>query len=152
MPIARKIPDQAIQLIKHFEGCSLRAYQDPVGVWTIGYGHTGSQAYPGNMISHGLAEELLQRDIDRAALEVETWLPGVPLTDNQFGALVSFMFNLGRKKLTPSTIQKMLLARDYEAAAQQFVRWVYGKQNGQYVVLPGLERRRKAEQTLFLAP
>lgn len=152
MAIPRKISGQAVELIKHFEGCSLKAYLDPVGIWTIGYGHTGSYARPGAVITQALADELLYRDIDKASLEVEAWVYDVPLTDNQFGALTSFMFNIGRKKLTPSTIQKLLIARDYDGAAKQFTRWVYGRQNGKYVVLPGLERRRKAEQSLFLAP
>jgi lysozyme len=141
-----RINQRGLDLIKSFEGLSLRAYRDPVGIWTIGYGHTGPEVGPGDVITTAQAETLLRNDLTRFENGVRS-LVKVPLTSNQFSALVSFAFNVGTGALTQSTLLTRLNQRDYQGAANEFSRWVYG--GGQ--VLPGLVRRREAEKQLFLA-
>jgi lysozyme len=132
-----------IELIKKFEGCVLKAYKCPAGVWTIGYGHT-SGVKEGQIITETQAEDYLRQDIEKFELTVNN-LVNVPLNQNQFDALVSFCYNLGAGNLKSSTLLKLLNKRDYIGAAEQFDRWVYagGKK------LSGLVKRRSAEKELF---
>ncbi|OQS37343.1 lysozyme [Chromobacterium haemolyticum] len=141
------ISANGIKLIQQFEGLRLKAYQDAVGVWTIGYGHTGPNVTPGLVITQAQADALLARDLSRFETGV-TRLVQVPLNQNQFDALVSFSYNLGLGSLQNSTLLRLLNQRDYAGAAAQFPRW--NKAGGK--VLPGLTRRRAAEQALFLQP
>ncbi|MGR2682942.1 lysozyme [Chromobacterium haemolyticum] len=141
------ISANGIKLIQQFEGLRLKAYQDAVGVWTIGYGHTGPDVTPGLVITQAQADALLARDLSRFETGV-TRLVQVPLHQNQFDALVSFSYNLGLGSLQNSTLLRLLNQRDYAGAAAQFPRW--NKAGGK--VLPGLTRRRAAEQALFLQP
>ncbi|AXE34815.1 lysozyme [Chromobacterium phragmitis] len=136
-----------LNLIKQFEGLRLIAYQDAVGIWTIGYGHTGPDVAPGKTITQLQADQLLQNDLARFESGVSN-LVKVPLNANQFSALVSFSYNLGLGNLQNSTLLRLLNQRDYAGAAGQFPRW--DKAGGR--VLPGLSRRRLAEQALFQAP
>jgi lysozyme len=136
-----------IELIKHFEGLYLKAYKCPAGVWTIGYGHTGlthqdGTVKAGRKITNAEAKELLIHDINKFAPSVEK-LVKVPLKQQEFDALVSFHFNTG--SLGRSTLLKKLNQMDKGGAALEFLRWTRG--GGK--VLPGLVRRRKAEQYLF---
>ncbi|MBN3006243.1 lysozyme [Chromobacterium alkanivorans] len=141
------ISANGVKLIQQFEGLRLKAYQDAVGVWTIGYGHTGPDVTPGLVITQAQADALLARDLSRFEAGV-TRLVQVPLNQNQFDALVSFSYNLGLGSLQNSTLLRLLNQRDYAGAAAQFPRW--NKAGGK--VLPGLTRRRAAEQALFLKP
>lgn len=143
-----KIGTAGLDLIKSFEGLRLKAYRDSVGVWTIGWGHT-STARPGMQITEEHAEELLRADLADAERAVTRQIT-VPLTQNQFDALVSFTFNLGSGALSKSTLRRLLNAEDYKGAADQFPRWNKGRVNGALVVLKGLTRRRVAERKLFL--
>ena len=131
-------------MLKSFEGLRLRAYQDSVGVWTIGYGTT-SGVRPGQVITEAQAEAFLKRDLDRFEAAVED-LVTVPLNDDQFSALVSFVYNVGEGALASSTLLRLLNRRDYQGAAEQFLRW--NKAGG--AELAGLTRRRRAERALFL--
>jgi lysozyme len=133
-----------IELIKRWEGCRTNAYQCPAGVWTIGYGHTGT-AKRGMMISHEQAEGLLKKDLSRFESAVIE-LVKVPLVQNQFDALVSFTYNVGVTAFKRSTLLVRLNARQPYAAAKQFRRWVTA--NGKE--LPGLVKRREEEEALFL--
>lgn len=142
----RKINEAGLDLIKEFEGCKLNAYNDIVGVLTIGYGHTGSDVCDDLEITQADAEELLKHDLERFEEGVEKLCKTVTLSDNQFAALVCFSFNLGLGNLKGSTLYKMILAKDYRNAAEQFKRW--NKADGKEV--PGLTRRREAEKQLFL--
>jgi GH24 family phage-related lysozyme (muramidase) len=142
--MSRQINQAGLDLIKRFEGCKLRAYRDPVGVVTIGYGHTRT-ARLGQSITNQQAEALLRQDIAEFEDAVES-LIDVPLTDNQFAALVSLAFNIGAGALRRSTLRQKLNAGDYSGAAREFLRWDKG--GGR--VLKGLSRRRYAEMTLFL--
>lgn len=142
--------DKGISLIKQFEGCKLTAYQDSVGVWTIGYGWT--QSVDGKLIRAGMtikqetAERLLKTGLVSYESDVSR-LVKVGLTQGQFDALVSFTYNLGARSLSTSTLLRKLNAGDYAGAADEFLRW--NKAGGK--VLNGLIRRREAERALFLS-
>lgn len=140
-----RINQEGLELIKNFEGLELKAYQDVVGVWTIGYGSTGDHVKPGLKITEKEAEELLMQDLERFEDGVSR-IVDVDLNSNQFSALVSFTFNLGVGALEKSTLLRKLNSGDYKGAANEFERWVFagGKK------LAGLKRRRKAEKALFL--
>ena len=135
----------ATTLIKEFEGCKLKAYKCPAGIWTIGYGHTGNDVYEGKTITQQEAEVILENDLKRFVDGVDK-LVTVQLTRNQLGALVSFAFNVGLGNFRSSTLLKILNQGRYADAAEQFLRW--DKAGGK--VLPGLTKRRHAERTLFL--
>ncbi len=128
-----------LQLIESFEGLRLTAYQDSVGVWTIGYGHTRGVAH-GQIITQQQAEAFLQQDLAVAEGAVNGL--GLTLTDNQFAALVSFTFNLGGGNLNK------LLKNGLAAVPDRILLFDHagGKQ------LAGLTRRRQAERALYLTP
>ena len=134
---------KAYDIIQEFEGCRLDAYQDSVGVWTIGYGHTKT-AKKGMRIDRREANRLLLEDVAHHAKGVDSLLK-VDVNQNQFDALVSFAFNLGVGALGKSTLLRKLNNGDTAGAAAEFDRWVYagGKK------LNGLVRRRDAERKLF---
>ena len=136
-----------IAMIQRFEGLSLTAYQDVVGVWTIGYGHTGHDVQPGMSISQAQAQSLLQTDLAYFEGGVGG-LVKVPLNQYEFDALVSFSYNLGLGNLQSSTLLRVLNTGNYASAAMQFPNWnlAGGK------VQTGLVARRAAEQQLFLTP
>ncbi|QEL55519.1 lysozyme [Chromobacterium paludis] len=133
-----------VNMIKQFEGLKLAAYQDSVGVWTIGYGHTGPDVKPGLTISNDQAEQLLRQDLVRFEQGVGN-LVKTPINQNQFDALISFSYNLGLGNLQSSTLLRLLNQGDYQGAARQFPLW--DKAGGKAVL--GLLSRRQAEQALF---
>ena len=141
-----EISQNGIDLIKQFEGCRLTAYKCPAGVWTIGYGHTGTDVQRGKTISQKEAERLLRGDLVVHMNNVLK-LVKVPLKQNQFDALVSFEFNVGFYKFKNSTLLKLVNQKKFKEASEQFKAWKYagGK------VLMGLVKRRKAEEELFLS-
>ena len=141
-----KISKVGLDLIKSFEGCSLKAYKCPAGVWTIGYGHTGG-VKPGQTITHAQAVVMLQTDLGSYEMTVNKNVK-VPINQNQFDALVSFTYNCGCNALRTSVLLKLLNKGDYTGAANQFDLWV----NGGGKRLSGLVRRRAAEKELFLEP
>ncbi|ELP5719736.1 lysozyme [Enterobacter asburiae] len=145
-----QISDKGIALIKQFEGCKLTAYQDSVGVWTIGYGWTkpvdGKPIRAGMTIKQETAERLLKTGLVSYESDVFR-LVKVSLTQGQFDAMVSFTYNLGARSLSTSTLLRKLNAGDYAGAADEFLRW--NKAGGK--VLNGLTRRREAERALFLS-
>ena len=144
-----KISKNGLAIIKEFEGLRLKAYDDGVGVWTIGYGTTrypsATKVKRGDNITEEQAEAYLLHDVSRFENAVNR-LVKVPLTQNQFDALVSFTYNLGEGSFGASTLLRKLNARDYSGAATEFLRW--NKAGGK--VMAGLTRRRKAEHDLFL--
>lgn len=141
-----RINNKGLELIKKYEGCRLLAYKCPAGVWTIGYGHTAG-VKSGMAITKADAERLLLQDLKRFEEGVEA-LVKVPLTSNQFSALVSFAFNCGISALRSSTLLKKLNVGDLNGAAREILRW--DKVNKKPV--EGLTKRRKEEQQLFLTP
>jgi GH24 family phage-related lysozyme (muramidase) len=142
-----QISQVGIDLIKKFEGCSLRAYK-PVKSelhFTIGYGHYGPDVKEGEIITQAKADALLKKDLQRFVDGVNKWVK-VKLNQNQFDALVSFSFNLGLGNLSTSTLLEYVNHNDFERAANEFDKWI--KAGG--VVLAGLVKRRKEEKELFL--
>ena len=139
-----QLSTQGLALTKGFEGLRLMAYQDSVGVWTIGYGHTGADVLPCHGITEPEAEALLLSDMQEAVACVNGAVK-VPLTQGQFDALSDFCFNCGRGNFLSSTLLRKVNAGDYEGAAAQFTLWDHA--GGQ--VIAGLLARRKAEAALF---
>lgn len=134
-----KINNAGLELIKSFEGCRLKAYQDSVGVWTIGWGHTGS-VKAGQTITQAQADDFLKKDLAKFEKAVNDL--GRSFNENQFSALVSFAYNCGVKNL-----KKLCSGRsDAEIATKMLL---YNKAGGK--VLAGLTRRRKAENALYKA-
>ena len=140
-----KTSPKGIALIKEFEGLRLKAYQCPGGVWTIGYGHTAG-VKPGIVISEAQAEEYLKADL----IAFERYLNGLglALNQNQFDALISFIYNVGTGNFSNSTLLRKVRANPQEnSIMDEFLRWVYSKGR----VLPGLQRRRLAEMKLYFS-
>ena len=140
----KRTNSNGLKLIKSFEGLRLRAYQDAVGIWTIGYGTTRG-VRPGMTISEAEAETFLQQDLTRFEQAIHGALE-VPVNDNQFSALSCFTYNVGPGAFRSSTLLKLLNQQNLYGAADQFPRW--NKAGGR--PLAGLTRRRKAERSLFL--
>jgi len=138
-----QISDAGLELIKRWEGLRLQSYRDAVGVWTIGYGHTHT-AGPGQWISPEKAEDLLRRDVAWAERAVRDFVR-VPLAQNQFDALVSFVFNVGTGAFQRSTLLRLLNRGRYGAVRAQLMRWI----NAGGRPLRGLVRRREAEADMF---
>lgn len=140
-----KISAAGIELLKQFEGCRLTAYQDSVGVWTIGFGTTAG-VKEGQTISQVKAEEYLRFDLAIFEKAVTESLK-VPVNQNQFDALVSFTYNVGVSAFRSSTLLNLINEKtDKKVVAAEFSKWV--KAGNQ--TLPGLVSRRKAESELFL--
>lgn len=135
-----------IQLLHHFESCVLYPYKDPVGLWTIGWGHLikKGEKFPAK-ISQSQADAIFWQDFQYALSGVDNLFP-IPLTPNQYGALASFGFNCGLANLRISTLRKKVLAGQHGEAAAQFNRWIYARG----IKLNGLIRRRRAEAELYL--
>jgi len=143
-----KISQKGIDLIKQFEGVSLKAYPDP-GTggepWTIGYGHTGG-VKKGDVITQAQAEELLRKDLIKFETGVSNALT-VETTQNQFDAMVSLAYNIGLGNFTKSTLLRKHNAKCWQCAAAQFGVW----RNAGGKVMTGLIRRRAAERELYMS-
>jgi lysozyme len=137
-----------ILAIHRWEACRLKAYQDVKGVWTIGWGHTSAAGTPvvkpGMVITQGQADAIFKKDLANFEKYVDEWVK-VPLTQNQYDALVSFVYNVGPGNFKSSTLLRKLNAKDYAGAAAEFSRW--NKSGGKYV--QGLANRRQAEMQMF---
>jgi lysozyme len=149
------ISSACIKIIKEFEGLELNAYLDPVGIPTIGWGTirypNGKKVSLGDQVSEAEAEAFLKYECDQVAEDVDAILanPVVTVGQNQFDALVCFIYNVGVGAFLESTMLRMLRANDFPRAAAEFGRWVKGTVNGAKVTLPGLVTRRQKEQALF---
>mgnify|MGYP003110991038 FL=1 len=135
---------EGLALIKKFEGCELKAYQCSAGVWTIGYGHT-KDVVEGMEITQEQAEQMLVDELHEYESYINKYVT-VALSQNQFDALVSWVYNLGPANLSASTMLKVLNSGEYEDVPAQMKRW--NKAGGK--VLDGLIRRREAEACLFI--
>ena len=136
-----------LEFLKQNEGFRDKAYKDTGGVWTIGYGSTKVDGVPveqGQTITEAKASAQLSFDITWAQTAVNKSVR-VPMTQNQFDALVDFVYNVGEIAFSRSTLLRVLNERQYAEAAEQFLRWVYD--NGK--VIEGLRNRRIREQDLF---
>jgi len=164
----KTISSRGIELVKRFESFQPTAYRDAIGKWTVGYGHT-DQVQQGQRVDEAEALKMLAWDLEDAERVVAQWVT-VPISQSQFDALVSFVFNVGPGQVEGlkgipegkdgfvwlkhrgsdgqprhSTMLTKLLANDYEGAADEFPAWI--KAGGR--VLNGLVRRRLAEKELF---
>jgi lysozyme len=135
---------ECVDLIKQFEGCKLEAYQDQRGIWTIGYGST-SDVHEGMVITQADAELRLEADLAEAKKRLGA-LVQAALTENQWGALVSLVFNIGSGNFAGSTLRTLLNEAKIADAANEFPKWC--RTGG--LVNPGLLRRRNLERALFL--
>lgn len=147
-----KINDATVNLVKAFEGKKLKAYRDPVGVWTIGYGHSEYAPFPpkpkaGMQITEKEAEALLRKGLEHFGDDVRKRLTR-DATDNEFGAMVSLAYNVGIGNFETSTCLKRFNAGDVKGASEA-LQW-FNKAGGK--TLRGLVRRRKAEAALMLTP
>lgn len=145
------ISKKGLSMIAGFESFAPKAYYYPAGVLTIGYGHTGTNVQgqalqESDTVTQEQAMQLLNEDILWAEKAVNK--QSLELSQNQFDALVSFVFNVGANAFAHSTLLKKLKAGDFEGAADEFLRW--NKAGGK--VLRGLTVRRETERKLFLAP
>jgi len=138
-----KMSDVGLDLVKKFEGFYADKYVCPAGFLTIGYGHLWKIGMP-ETCTEEQAEEWLAEDLVDAEKSVKR-LISLPLTQHQFDALVSFTFNCGGGALQRSTLRSKLNRGEYENAADEFKKWVWG--GGRK--LPGLVLRRQAEHYLF---
>ncbi|MFW1837583.1 lysozyme [Acinetobacter gyllenbergii] len=143
------ISTHGINLITSFEDLKLNAYDDGVGVWSIGFGTTvyptGVPVRQGDSCTLEQANSFFQYDLKRFEKAVNEAIT-VPISQNQFDALVSLSYNIGSYAFKSSTLVKYLNVLDEYAAAEQFLVW--NKAGGK--VLKGLVRRREAEKSLFL--
>lgn len=145
-----QVPQAATDLAKEFELFRPDAYQDPGGVWTVGWGHTGGVSQ-GTTIGRNQADRLLQLDLEDACKSVLYLVqPPLKLNDGQLVALADFVFNLGPGALRSSTLLKKLNAGDMQGAADEFPRWDMMHVNGKLVTNRRLRERRCRERDLFL--
>ena len=144
-----KTSKAGIDLIKRWEGVKLTAYKDPVGIWTIGYGHTSAAGPPkveqGMTITGREAEEILARDLFKYEQGVISAITARP-TQPQFDAMVSLCYNIGPGAFARSSLVRRFNAGNIAEAADAFLMW--NKAGGR--VLKGLDNRRKDERALFL--
>jgi len=143
------VSPSGVDLICNFEGLRLKAYDDGVGVWTIGFGTTkypnGIRVKKGDTCTLDQAKAYMQNDLKSFEQTVNNTVK-VPLNQNQFDALVSLAYNIGSTAFKNSTLVKRLNEGNYKAAANQFDVWV----NAGGKRMQGLVNRRAAEKALFL--
>lgn len=149
--MTRPIPDEAVSFIASHEGCQLTAYRDGAGILTIGFGSTTAVA-PGDRITLDEAKRRLKVDLLTAAAKIDAVVPGVAadLSELQYAALLSFVFNLGLK---PSwTIVKRLKARQWDQIPAEMAKFNRARDpaTGQTVVVKGLANRRADEQKMWV--
>jgi lysozyme len=145
------ITNETMNLLKRFEGCSLEAYEDTVGVWTIGYGNTfyqdGSPVKQGDTITRSEAEKLLKTIVEQFADQIDQELK-TDLNDCQFGALLCFTYNVGIENLRKSTLlKKVNIDPSDPNIRKEFKRWV--RAGGKTV--NGLVKRREEEANYYFS-
>lgn len=150
-----KINQATVDLVKEFEGFRAEAYLDPVGIWTIGYGTTdaagvGITPKPGMRITKKEAETYLHLGLDKFARRIAPMIKQ-PISENEFGAFVSLAYNIGPGAFIKSTALQAFNDGKKEKAANAILLWNKATVNGVRKVLPGLDRRRRAERELFLS-
>jgi len=137
--------EELYALIRQFEGLRLKRYLCPAGVWTIGYGHTGSYTKTDAPINQATAEALLRVDALRSTRDALNLSPGLVRFPGALASISSFIYNLGVSRYRVSTLRKKVNAEDWKAARKELMKWTYG--GGRK--LPGLVRRRAAECALL---
>jgi len=144
------INDKGLEILKHYEGCRLNVYRDPIGIPTIGYGSTYGLDYTRVNMGHRTITEseatgLLIRQCQWSERSIAR-LVRVSLTNNQCSALISFVYNVGSGNFQRSTMRMKLNREDHIGAASEF--WKWRRAGGR--ILKGLVRRRKIEKQLFM--
>ena len=146
--MTRQVPSQIIDVVEKFEGLRLVAYKDSNGVPTIGYGCTGPEIHMGMEISLKQADAMMLNKLQTFADQVDSVVK-VPLNDNQFAALVDFVYNCGIGDLVNHDIIKVINRGDYNEVPKHLALYVHDKEGN---VLFGLQRRRQAEIKLWSKP
>lgn len=152
--IAQSISVRGVAFIKYWEGFEPEPYEDIAGHKTVGYGtllKPGHPLYNVIRVTVQQAEQLLFDHVVKKIDPVITKEVKVPLTQNQYDALASFIYNLGEGNFTSSTLLKLLNKGDYQGAADQFLDWNKATIGGVLQPVTGLTNRRKAERKLFLS-
>jgi GH24 family phage-related lysozyme (muramidase) len=153
--VAQRVSRNGVALIKQFEGFRDRPYKDVAGHWTIGYGTLLSPDHPwvltGTAITESKAASLLADHVAKNVDPVISRWVSVPLTQNQYDALASWLYNFNEQKLKTSTLLKKLNAGDYAGAADEFLRWNKARVDGVLQPVRGLTIRREKERALFLS-
>jgi lysozyme len=139
-----ELSPSGLAFIQTNEGLRLNAYRDVRGIWTIGYGHTGPEVVTGLIWTAAQCALALEEDVLWAAKAVQDNVT-VILNQNQFDALVSFVFNIGVGNFKGSTLLHVLNTGNYTGAALQFGKWIYAGT----IISSGLINRRKKETLLF---
>lgn len=132
-------------LIRRFEGCRLKAYLCPAGVWTIGWGATGKDVGPYTQWTQLEADVRLARDAMAYAEGAASLSPGLRLSERRWAAIADFCYNLGTTRYKSSTLKRRIDAGDWQGAKVELLKWVRG--GGR--VLPGLVARRQAEADML---
>ena len=152
----KKISKAGIKLVKEFEGLHrlkddnlVHSYKCPAGVWSVGYGST-KDVYSDTKWTREYCEERLMDDLNEHAKAITKYVT-VPLTQGQYDALTSFIFNLGENAFKNSTLLTKLNKSLYHEVPEQFMRWNKARVKGTLTPLAGLTRRRAAEAALFSA-
>lgn len=144
-----QISENGLSLIKKFEGFSAKPYLCPAGKLTIGFGHVikKGEEFPDSGINVINAEKLLKTDVGIAEKAIAKWV-NIPISQHQFDALVSFVYNIGTRAFRGSTMLRLLRENKPEQAAGEFSKWIYagGK------VQNGLLKRRAEERAMFTFP
>ena len=150
IPESMSVSNKGVDLICEFEGKRLVAYDDGVGVWTIGFGTikypNGVRVKKGDTCTLDQAKEYMRHDLIEFEHTVNSSVK-VPLNQNQFDALVSLAYNIGSSAFKSSTLVKKLNTGDYQGAADQFNVWI----NAGGKRMQGLVNRRDREKLLFLS-
>jgi lysozyme len=152
-----QLSNNGFAIIKNFEGLRLSAYRDVAGVWTIGYGstryHDGKPVTPGDQLASELQADALFRNTLGQYQDAVNEFVKVPITQNQFDALVSFTYNEGTRALQQSTLLVKLNEKNYTEAAAHFMAWdkITDPKTGQKVICDTLVQRRQEESQLFLS-
>jgi lysozyme len=144
-----RLDEAGLNLIRTFESYSTVAYKDEAGKWTIGFGHT-RDVREGDSCTTEEAESYLECDVEEAEGCVNRNV-NIQLSQNEFNALVSFVFNEGARHFLESTLLKKLLSGDRLGAAKEFLKWVYitDPDTSEKTISEGLMRRRHVESFVF---
>lgn len=153
--IPEKISDTGLSIIKRFEGlhslsedgATVKAYKCPAGKYTIGWGHV-DKVKASSTATVAECEDFLRQDLREVHTTIDRYV-SVPLTQNQYDALASFVFNLGAGNFLKSTLLKKLNSGRYDEVPEQIMRWNKARVAGELMPLKGLTRRRAAEAALF---
>lgn len=139
------IPTTLLRLIKAFEGCRLKAYLCPAGVWTIGWGSTGPDVQRGVVWDQATADVRLNRDAAKYVALALKLSPVLAASPDKLAAIADFCYNLGPARYKASTLRRKVNAQDWNGAAKELQKWVWG--GGRK--LPGLIKRRAVEAQLL---